>query len=160
MFKETKPSRAKISGIKTYIKMSTNQTLNPTNMCCSERAGRPANNCVSLLAAHAKERASGSESRRQWHCALRGCLMAVRISASAPAQHLKTASRRAAHLTHVLLCCSDFPPPVQDFLIKDWLCLVPGTQGSVSSHKPRPLGTRRPSDTNCPISSGCHEVGQ
>lgn len=53
--------------------------------------------------------ALGSEGHPQWHYALGGCLVALRISDSVSEQCLKTASMRTVHLMHALLFCSNFP---------------------------------------------------
>lgn len=147
MFKETKPSRAKISCIKTYIKMSTNQTLNPIK-CAAQRGlgGPPITVCPPWRHMQRNGLArvlDGSQNLRLSTC----------TASKDSKQESSTSYPRVALPLRFSITCPGFldQRPTLPF---------PGIQGSVSSHKPRPLWTCKPSDTNCPISSGCHGVGQ
>ena len=85
--------------------------------------------------------------------------MALRISASVSEQGLQTANMEKSTTRAYFAIPFSFPSLSQAFLKKNGdSAFSLGIQGNVSSHKPQPLWTCRPSDTNYFIHSGFHEA--
>lgn len=130
--------------------MSINLTLNPHKICCWERGGRPANNCVSLGCTH-----KGADFGIRGPSLVASCLRRMLDGSLNLRLSVWTGSKDSKHVELYISCIFCYSAPIFHVFPRfSWTktdsadsAFSLGIQGTVSSHKPQPLSTCRPSDT-------------